>query len=232
MDFILASFTREACIWTTPLLVCNCAEGLTALLVWSVACNLGTPLSLGLLFCLPISNASSKDTKAGCFSHFAILSFKDNGLSYFFPSVLGLSFIPPAFMAQLSIWFLFPACKPTLFVPFFTYAVLLCSSDTLFECYLGNSIWAILPIGSVDQHFKSKCTCLIKSKTYNIWIPCHHLPHLVIFLPSLSFSFHWKEVGKRVNKKNGRIPKFFLLLKSLILCFLPLLSSFFHKHTF
>lgn len=94
MDFILAPFTWEACIWTTPLLVCNCAEGLTALLVWNVACNLGTPLSLGLLFCLPISNASSKDTKVGCFSHFAILYFKDNGLSYFFPSVLGLSFIP------------------------------------------------------------------------------------------------------------------------------------------
>lgn len=133
-----------ACSWTLPLQVCNwkSAEELTALLVWNVACNLGSPLSLGLLFCLPISNASLKDTKVNCFSHFAILAFKDTGLSNSVFSSL-LFYGCPLYMqplwhgCQFAFYFL-PANPHSLFFFFLshmqTYSVLqMCFLSATFE---------------------------------------------------------------------------------------------------
>lgn len=89
MHIILVSFpigkfvSVQVCIWIIPLLVCNwkSVEELTVLLVGNIACILGIPPTLRLLFCLPISNASLKDQKKKkVASHTAILSFKDNSL--------------------------------------------------------------------------------------------------------------------------------------------------------
>lgn len=117
--------------------------------MWHVACNLGNPLFLELLFGLPLSNAAFRDTKASCFSHFTVLLLKImicHTLCFLlFCSRLAL-FNPNIYSTATNL--LRISCWQNL-VLFFTYADLLCSSDRLFECYLGNSIW--ISLGSLHS---------------------------------------------------------------------------------
>lgn len=152
MHIILVSFpigkfvSVQVCIWIIPLLVCNwkSVEELTVLLVGNIACILGIPPTLRLLFCLPISNASLKDQKKKKKKLLPTLPFFPSKIivSYslcFLPFCSSLFFISQSLQHGYQFAFYFLCANPQ---SFFFLICRLCSSDVLFTYYLGNSIQA------------------------------------------------------------------------------------------